>query len=253
MKDVVQSVDRALTILDVLSDFEDGLGITEISGKINLHKSTVYRLLSTLIYKGYVEQDEATNKYRLTLKLFELGNKRMEKSDILIVARSYLKELVEKTNEVVHLVILEGNEIVYIDKVECDKTIRMYSRIGKRSPVYCTGVGKAILAYLPEEKIDKIWEQSVINKHTENTITDLKEMKEHLQQIREKKYAIDAQEHEMGVTCVGAPIFNYKGEVFAAISVSGPSTRIEEDNIDELAKLIIEYSEKISRELGYKA
>lgn len=252
MKDVVQSVDRALSILDVLSDFESGVGLTEISVKLNLHKSTVYRLLSTLIFKGYVEQDEITNKYRLTLKLLELGNKRIENIDVLEVARPYLNELMKKTNEVVHLVLLEGYEMVYIDKVESHNTIRMYSRIGKRSPAYCTAVGKAILAYLPEKKVDEIWKQSDVKKHTQYTITDLPKMKEELEIIRRNGYSVDEQEHELGVRCLGSPIFNHNGEVFAAISISGPTMRFTKEKASELSSLLKEYSKKISEKLGYR-
>jgi DNA-binding IclR family transcriptional regulator len=252
MKEVVQSVDRALSILEVLSDYENGLGITELSEKIGLHKSTVHRLLSTLIYKGYVEQDKDTNKYKLTLKLFELGNKNIEKIDVLSVARPYLKELVEKANEAVHLVVLDGTDIVYIDKVESKNTIRMHSRIGKRSPVYCTAVGKSILAHLTDKEIEKIWNNSTIEKFTHYTITDLKTLKKELELIKERGYAVDNEENELGVRCVGAAIFDYRGDVCSAISVSGPTMRITKDRVEELGKLVIEYSQKISEKLGYK-
>ncbi|EOC99913.1 IclR family transcriptional regulator [Caldisalinibacter kiritimatiensis] len=252
MKEVVQSVDRALTILEVLSDYEAGLGITEISEKIQLHKSTIHRLLSTLIYKGYVEQDEKTSKYKLTLKLFELSNKNIEKIDVLSVAKPFLKELVEKANEAVHLVVLDGTDIVYIDKVESKNTIRMHSKIGKRSPVYCTAVGKSILAHLTDNEIVKIWNDSIIKKFTDYTITDLETLKKELELIKESGYAVDNEENELGVRCVGAPIFDYRGDVCSAISVSGPTMRITKDKVEELGKLVIEYSQKISEKLGYK-
>lgn len=253
MKDVVQSVDRALSIIEVLSDYEAGLGITEISGKIDLHKSTVYRLLSTLIYKGYVQQDDKTNKYKLTLKLFELGNKKLENADILAIARSYLKELMEEVNEVVHLVLLEGKDIVYIDKVESHNTIRMHSNIGKRSPAYCTSVGKSILAHLPEEKVKEIWDNSDIRRLTEYTITDFEEFQKELGKTKENNYAIDDEENELGVRCVGAPIFDYKGDPVAAISISGPTIRVTKDKVEEISESVIKYSKMISRELGYKS
>ena len=177
MGNIVQSVNRALTILEVLSDYSEGLGLTEISEKIGLHKSTVYRLLSTLIYKEYVTQDPKTNKYRITLKLFELGNKRVEDMDLLTASRIYSEELMKSVNEVVHLVVREGNDIVYLDKVEADNTIQMASKVGKRSPLYCTSVGKAILAHLPEDEVEEIWKTSRIEKLTEFTITDFDRLK----------------------------------------------------------------------------
>lgn len=252
MSDIVQSVDRALTILEVLSDHSEGLGVTDISDKVGLHKSTVYRLLSTLIYKGYVIQDSESNKYRISLKLFELGNKRIEDTNLLSASRPYTKELMEKVNEVVHLVIREGNEIIYVDKVEADNTIQMVSNIGKRSPVYCTAVGKAILAQLPEEEVEKIWNTSKIERLTEHTIIKLEDMKRELKTVKEKGYAIDNEENEIGVRCIGAPIFNRFGEVEGAISISGPTLRVTEEKLEEFSREIIKYSCLISKELGYK-
>lgn len=252
MQDIVQSVDRALSILEVLSDYNEGLGITELSSKISLHKSTVHRLLATLIHLGYVVQDPISNRYQNTLKLFELGNKRLENMDIFSIAKPYLKELMAKTNEVIHLVIRDGNEIVYIDKVESNNTIRMFSRIGKRSPMYCTAVGKAILAQLSDQEVEKIWKSSDIITYTEHTITELNDMKKVLQEVRQNGFAIDEQENELGVRCIGAAILNHTGEVAGAISISGPTLRVTKDRIDEFSDLLITHCNKISRELGYR-
>ena len=250
--DLVQSVDRTLTILEVLSDYSDGLGITEISERVNLHKSTVYRLLSTLTYKGYVVQDEESSKYKITFKLFELGSKKVDKLDLLKSSKPYTKMLMESVNEVVHLIIREDNEIVYVDKVEANNTISMASRVGKRNPLYCTATGKAMLAFLPEEEVLKIWKSSKIIRLTENTITDFILYKKELQEIKKIGYAIDDEENEMGVKCVGAPILNIKGDVAGAISVSGPIHRITEDKMDFISKEVIKYANMISEEIGYK-
>ncbi|WMJ80932.1 IclR family transcriptional regulator [Clostridium sp. MB40-C1] len=252
MQEIVQSVDRSLSILEVLSDYENGLGITEISEKVNLHKSTVHRLLATLIYKGYVEQEDKANKYKLTLKLFELGNKKIQKMDLVTVARPYLKELVEKTNEVVHLVVREGTEIIYVGKEESQNTIRTHSRIGHRRPLYCTAVGKSILSYMEDDQIEEIWNKSNVEKLTEHTITDFNEFKKYLNEVRKNRYAVDEQENEIGVRCVGTSIFNYKGEVCGAISISGSIISFTKEKLEEFSKLVIEYAEKISRELGYR-
>lgn len=253
MQEIVQSVDRTLSILEVLSDYENGLGITDLSERVGLHKSTVHRLLSTLIHKGYVKQNEETNRYELTLKLFELGNKKVEKMNIVTVAKPFIQELMEKTNEVIHLVIGEGSEIVYVAKVEPQKTIRMYSSIGKRTPMYCTSVGKSMLSYMTEEDVEKIWENSPIKKLTENTITDLEAFKVHLKMVKEKRFAIDEQENEIGIRCVGASILDYKGTVCGAISISGSTISFTEEKIEEFSTLLIECAGKISRELGYRS
>jgi DNA-binding IclR family transcriptional regulator len=250
--ELVQSVDRTLTILEVLSDYSDGLGITEISDLVSLHKSTVHRLLSTLIYKGYVVQEYETSKYKITFKLFELGSKKVHKLDLLKISRPYTKMLMESVNEVVHLIIREETDIVYIDKVEANNTISMASRIGKRNPMYCTATGKAILAFLPEDEILKVWNSSKIVKLTKNTNTDFILFKKELQTIKDNRFALDDEENEIGVKCVGAPIFDMNGDVVAAISVTGPVTRITDDKIDFISKEVIHCTNLISKEMGYK-
>lgn len=252
MQEVVQSVERALSIIEVLSEYEDGLGITEISELVKLHKSTVHRLLYTLITKGYVSQNENTNKYMLSLKLFELGSKKVEKMNIVTAARPLLQELMEKTNEVVHLVVREGTEIVYVAKVESQNPIRMYSRIGKRSQVYCTAVGKAMLAKSNAEDVLRVWENSDISKLTQYTITDFKQFKSALDKVKEMGYAIDEQENEIGIRCVAAAVLDYKGEVCGAVSISGSIISFKKNKIDEFSKLVVEYAKHISRELGYR-
>ncbi|HLR20804.1 MAG TPA: IclR family transcriptional regulator, partial [Tissierellaceae bacterium] len=184
MKDIVQSVDRALSILELISNHNDGLRIIDISEETGLHKSTVHRLLGTLIHKGFVEQDLNTNKYKISLKLYELGSKKIESLDILEVSKPYTKMLMTELNEVVHLVIRDGNYIAYVDKVEADNTIRMASTVGRRSPLYCTSVGKVILAFMDEEEVKKIWQNSSIQKLTKNTITDFEELKKELDIVR---------------------------------------------------------------------
>lgn len=252
MGEVVQSVDRTLSILELMSYFEDGLGITEISERIGLHKSTVHRLLKTLIYKGYVIQDERTNKYRLTIKLFELGNRVIADMDILKASKIYTEDLMKTFNEVVHLVVRDDNDIVYIDKVEAKNTIQMVSHIGRRSPLYCTSVGKAILAYLDEEEVNEIWNNSDIKKYTENTITDYDVFRNELDKIRLQGYAVDNEENEQGVRCVGVPVFNFHGEVEGAISVSGPTIRVTEEKVEEIANEVKKCANLISKELGYR-
>ncbi len=251
MIELVQSVDRALTILEILANYKEGLGITDISTKSGLHKSTVHRLLGTLIYKGFVIKDDETNKYNVSLKLYELGAKRIEATDILNVSKPYTKELMKAVNETVHLVIRDGNDIIYVDKVEADNTIRMTSSVGKRSPLYCTSVGKAMLAFMPKEEVRNVWENSDINALTKNTITDFDKFERELEKIRKVGYAEDDEENEIGVRCIGAPVFNRSGNVEGAISISGPSIRVKKDRVESIAKEVLKYSNLISKELGY--
>lgn len=252
MQEVVQSVERTLSIVEVLSEYDEGLGLTEISEKVGLHKSTVHRLLYTLMVKSYVEQNESTNKYRLTLKLFELGSRKVEKMNIVNIARPILKELMEKTNEVIHLVVREGSDIVYIDKVESQNPIRMYSKVGKRSQVYCTAVGKSMLAYMTDKEVLNIWKNSNIEKLTEYTVTDFDKFKEVLGKVKENGYALDEQENEIGIRCTAASILDHRGEVCSAISISGSIISFKEEKIKEFSKMVTEFAARISKELGYK-
>ena len=251
MTEIVQSIERALTILEVVAEHNNGLGITEISNIIDLHKSTIHRILSTLIYKGYIIQDPTTLKYRTTLKLYELGYKRVANTDLLTASKPYTKMLKEFTNEVVHLVVRDGNEIVYIDKVEAENTITMLSTIGRRNPLYCTSVGKAILSYLDMEELVKIWKSSKIIKKTPNTITNLEYMVEELKQIKDLGYAVDEEEDEIGIRCVGSAILNKNGEVEGAVSISGPTMRITKDLVNIYGEQVKNCALQISKELGY--
>ncbi len=247
----VQSLDRALKILEVLGNNQKGLGVTELAHEVDLHKSTVHRLLNTLAQRGYVEKDQETEKYKLGLKIVELSNKILTNMELREEARSYLEELMKYANEVVHLCVLREGEVVYIDKVECPNTIRMYSQIGRRAPVHCTGVGKAILAFLPEDEIISILKTKGMPQKTPNTITDLQEMLKHLKEIRHLGYAVDEIEHEPGIRCVAAPVWDHTGQVVASISVSGPAYRLTRERVPELAVKVKETGLKISRRLGY--
>lgn len=250
-KNHIQSVERTLKILELLSDYNEGLRVADISEETGLNKSTVHRMLSTLSICNYVFQDPETRRYRLTFKLFELGNKKLKDVNLVTVSKQYTKSLMEITNEVVHLTIRDGNEVVYIDKVEASNTIRMASSIGKRGQMYCTSVGKCILAHLPENEIKMIWDSSPIEELTKNTVISYEKLENELKKIRVQGYSIDNEENELGVRCIGAPIFNSEGQVEAAISVSGPTTRVTIAKVEKIAQQVKNHAYFISKELGY--
>lgn len=247
----VQSLERALKILEVLGNNQKGLGVTELAHEVDLHKSTVHRLLGTLVQRGFVEQDSDTERYKLGLKIIELSNKMLTNMEIRQEARPYLEQLMEYANEVVHLCVLRQGEVVYIDKVECPSTIRMYSQIGRRGPVHCTGVGKAILAYLPEEEVVRILQEKGMPRKTANTITEIDAMLIHLEEIRTQGYSIDEVENELGIRCVAAPVWDHSGQVVASISIAGPESRVTKERVPELAIKLKETGLEISRRLGY--
>ncbi len=250
----VQSLERALTIIEVMAKEKTPITVSELSVRVDLKISTVHRLLSTLTHRGYVEQDP-DNKYRLGLKLLEMGNASLYYSDVRAVARPYMEELVNRCNETVNLAVLDENEIVYIDNVESKNLIivRMFAQVGNRGSVHCTATGKAILSSLPEERIDRILANTDFKKHTNETITDIKQFKKELERVQKEGYALDWGEREEHVRCIAAPVLNHEGNATASISISGPSTRITTVLLkNELADLVKEYALKISLRLGYK-
>jgi len=249
----VQSVERALNILEIMAAVGTPITVTEMAGKVKLKISTVHRLLSTLMHRGYVEQED-DNKYRLGLKLMEIGNAVIYYFDIRSVARPYLLELMGRCNETVNLAIFDGADVVYIDQVESKNLIivKMLAQVGNRGPVHCTSSGKALLAFLPPEKLEETISTLDLVKYTSETITDLNDLRKELKRVREDGYAVDWGEREEHVRCVAAPIFNYEDRVVASVSISGPSTRITTYYMkNELVDLIRETAKRISKKMGY--
>jgi len=249
---LVGSVLKAIRILDALSGNAD-LGVSELSRNLEIPKSSVHSILETLVSQGLLEKVSETNKYHLGLKLIELGNRAQLNLDICKISHPYLKNLNRLTDETVHLTVLDNDEVLYVDCIESEQWLRTYSVIGLRAPLYCTSVGKAVLANLDYAHALNIIREKGLRKITDNTITDENTMIEELEMIREKGYAIDNMEHEDHLVCVGAPIRNAKGEVFASISVSGPAARQDMSKIDELGKNVMEATREISWKLGYRS
>lgn len=252
-ENMVKSVSRALDIIMILSLKKGGLGVTEIANQIDINKSSVYRILSTLVQYGYVEQDEETGRYKLGYKFLEISSRLLDSIDLRGEARPFLQELETETNEAIHLVVYDQAEVVYIEKLEGNETLRMHSKVGKRAPMHCTSVGKAILANLPLETVLTIIEQKSMPVHTVHTITDKDDLLHELQMVREKGYALDLEENENGITCIAAPIFNHTGKVMAAVSISGPTLRMTDDRLDQLKSRMIQTGLKISNRLGYSS
>lgn len=249
---LIQSVDRALQILDVFSLREKELGVTEIAHRLDLHKSTAFGLLTTLEYWGCIEQNRQTGKYRLGLKLLELGDRVKEGLDLRVLALPFLQELVEHYRETVHLVVHDRGEVVYIEKVEGPTAIRMYSQVGKRAPMHSTGVGKIMLAYRSMQEVDALIEEKGLSSFTPNTITDPEILREELVKIKKNGYCFDNEEIEVGLRCVAAPIMDSQQEVVAAISLSGPSMRMTDEQMNELIIPVKETALKISQSLGFQ-
>lgn len=245
------SIKKAFAILSVFSQnggkFE--LGVGEISRILKMHKSTVHRFLRSMEKVGVIEKNEETGKYRLGLKLYELGNSVSLKKIMVDRARAYLEDLHWYLNETVHFATLKNGEVAYLDKIIADRNFVIISEVGKRLPAHCTGLGKAMLAFLPEDEVKRIIKEKGLKRFTKNTITNKKKFFEELKKVKERGYAIDDEEIEDGLRCIAAPIFNGEGKVIAAVSISGPSSRINETTYDEYSKYVIRTAKLISEEL----
>jgi len=247
----VQSIDRMILIVELLSMHPKGASLTEICGETSLPKGTVSRMLGALISHGYVIQEPDTKRYRLTMRMFEIGSRVAGSANILSVARPYLEYLSSVSGEAVHLVSRVNDEVVYLYKEEASNSIvRMSSFVGLRNPMYCTGVGKSILAFLPDDEMRGIWSRTVPIRFTSSTITTLEDMEAEILRIRQRGYAIDDEEHEAGVRCVAAPILDFNGNPVAAISLSAPAVRLNDAEIEKYAPMVMEAAGNISRYFG---
>lgn len=253
---LVQAIGRASLILDVLGQSPQGISVRELSDRINLPKGTTHRLLSSLAYYGYVRQDPESRDYFLGFKLVELGNRLLNQLDFRTEAKPFLMDLAERTKETVHLVILDQNEVLYVDKMESYENhsgLRMASKVGSRTTAHSSAVGKVLLAQLSEKELDAFIEEKGVPRKTENTIVDPKKLKAHLKLVRSKGYAFDDEENEKGIRCVAAPIRNEIGRVVAALSISCPTVRITRKTIQEtLREQVIETALNISQKLGFR-
>lgn len=249
---IVQSVVRALDILETLADNEEEFGVNELSQKLGIQKSSVIRILHTVEQRGYIEKSLESGNYRIGLKSFEMGQAYRHQLGLFQASKPILRDLVHKCDESAYIAVLRGANVVYLDVVQTSKPLRLASRVGSITPAYCTAVGKVQLAYISPEALDDIISQSDFTPITPHTIVNPEKLKKDLVNIAHKGYAIDDQEYEMGVRCIGIPIWNHTRRVIAGISISGPISRMSDERINKvLLPLLIEAGKEISHRLGY--
>jgi DNA-binding IclR family transcriptional regulator len=247
----LRTLDRALGLLEMLCQSNDGLSLTELSQRSSLPKSTVHRLLGGLIARRLVSQDTYNQHYVPGIKLFELSQQALQKLRLRDQALPELRELCRETRETVHLAILDEGDVIYIDKEESPQTIRMFSAIGKRGPAHCTGVGKVLLAGLSDGDLSAVIRAKGLPRFTENTITDPEDLRTHLQTVRELGYAIDDREHESDIRCIACPVFDHRGVAIASISLTVPAFRASQEEIEGQAPVVRQYADRISRKMGW--
>jgi DNA-binding IclR family transcriptional regulator len=253
MKDIitVQSIDRAVAILECFSEEKKELKLTEISERLDLNKSTVHGIISTLKYHGFISQDEETQKYKLGIRFIGFGDLVVNSMNIRNAAVPVIIDVCDRIEETVHMAMLDGADVVWIEKSECNKSIKTSTTIGARLPAYTTADGKIIICYQNKDKI-KAYLPKRIPKHTINTITNKSEFIKKLEEMKKNGYAIDNEEYVEGIKCVAAPVFDHDGKVRFSLSTTGPAFRMTEEKIKEITAIIKEAANEISRRIGYK-
>ena len=247
----VQTLDRALDILELLAVEKKGLGVTEIGHRTGLHKSTVHRLLSALGERGYIEKNADYGTYQLGMNVVEISSIHLNSIELKTEAAPYLRTLASESTQPVHLATLVGDEVIYIEKVETVNTIRMYSQIGKRVPIHCSAVGKALMTGLLDTEIKARLSNKGLENYTANTLTDAQEILAQVRKARNTGWTVDDEEHEAGIRCIAAPIYDYRGKVIAAVSTSGPLTIISHDKDEEISQYVQKAAKGISKRMGY--
>jgi DNA-binding IclR family transcriptional regulator len=246
----VPSVERVLTLFEFLAHSKRGFSLSEISQKLRLPKSSVHLLVTTLERRGYLQKNLVTGQYRFGLKLLTLSRTALDGLQLREEARPFLESLAGETGLTVHMAVLERNEAVIIEKIETPGLVKIASWIGRRMEVNCTAVGKALVAFVPEDEFDRQIKARGFIRHNEKTITSISKLKDDLAKVRELGYAIDDEEEELGCRCVGAPIFDTHEKVVAALSVSGTTSQIPIEKIPSLARKVRRAAEAISAQLG---
>ncbi len=248
----VQVLDRAVAILQVLADAPAELAPADIAARLHLHKSTIHRLLMVLEQHRFIRKGAGNGKFALGLKLFELGSRAAKGLSLREHAQPFLARLVRETGETAHIGVLDEGDMVSVANVEGPRTLRMPSTVGRRTPVHCSAVGKAVLAFLPQSTLDELIARRPLIALTAKTLATAGALGAELRRIRVRGYAIDDEEIEKGLRCVGAPVRDYTGQVVGALSIAGPTFRITKKKVPALAESVLAVAGDLSVDLGYR-
>jgi len=248
----LSSVASALRLLKTFSEGEVELGITTLSRRLGVAKSTAYRLASTLVAEGMLEQNPETEKYRLGIALFGLGALVRQRMNVSNEARPHLFDLREATNETVHLAILDRSSIMYVYDLESTQAIRMRANLGERKPALCTAEGRAMLAFQPPEIVEATLAEG-FRPRTPVTVVDPARLRAALDEVRRLGYAREDEQSERGMRSIAAPIRDASGQVVAAVGMAGPAQRLSDETLARYAPMVVETAHVISTRLGYKA
>jgi DNA-binding IclR family transcriptional regulator len=247
----ITALQRGLSLLRLFGESPRGLTAKQVAGLSRLPVSTVHRFLANLVSAGFLSCD-GEGHYHLGIACFALGQAALGQLDIRHLSLPYLRELNQQTRETIHLTVRHGLSAVYVEKLDSPEPLRIHSRIGAAVPLYCTAVGKVMLAYLPQEERERVLAELQVKRLTANTVGNLQELETELYRVRKNGYACDLEEHEMHIRCVAAPIWDHTGSVQSSLSITAPVVRMPVNRLRQLAPLIQAAGLHISRELGYR-
>src|SRR6202158_193118 len=247
------AVERALAILEAVAHEPEGLSNADISRKLKIPKSSASYILRTLEKQNYLNRDPLSGKYRVGLKILSLSRGALSGIDVREVALPIMRHLMEKTHLTCHLAILDGPEAVYIEKVEPQGFIRMDTWVGRRMRVHATSVGKALVAHIPQERLEKNLAERAMEKRTPKTITTLPRLLKDLERVRAQGYAVDDEENNMGARCLGAPVFNQSGTIEASLGLSGTTNQRNVQTRPRILESLKGAARHVSMQLGYRA
>ena len=247
------AVERALAMLEAVAQEPEGLSNAEISRKLKIPKSSASYILRTLETQAYLNRDPETGKYRVGLKILSLSRGALSGIDVREVALPVMRHLTAKTHLTCHLAILDGPDAVYIEKVEPDGFLRVDTWVGRRMRVHATSVGKALVAFIPEERLQKILSERGMEKRTPKTITNLPRLLKELEKVRAQGYAVDDEENNLAARCVGAPVFNQQGTIEASLGLSGTTNQVNAHTMPRIVEALKDAARHISMQLGYRA
>ncbi len=240
---------KGLVLLEAMAKNDRSSGVTELANQLGLHKSNVHRLLQGLVHQGFARRNPETSRYDLTMKLWELGARVFNRLDTRQEALPYMQQLAEETKETVHLSVLNGTDVLYIEKIDSPQPVRAYTIVGGRAPAQCVATGKAMLAWADTETIDNVVNN--LEKHTPLSIENKADLLKEMELVRSKGYAVNRGEWREQVMGLAAPIFDVSGEVVAAMGISGPAERINQLNLNEMGESLANLTRLISRRLGH--
>ncbi len=239
----IQSLARGLRILNLLGQTPEGISITELADHLGVDKGSASRLVATLAAQGFVEKDEVSRRYRLGPQVVSLSRSVLTRLSLREAAKPYLRQLMERSGECAHLAVAAQGKALYIDQVESPATLRVNAQVGTMNPLHCTSLGKVLLAFGAAEFPD------ALEAYTPRTITDPVMLRAHLDQVRQAGYALDDEEFDLGVRCLAAPVFDFRGKVIGAIGISGPATRMSLERIPELAAGVVDTARALSERM----